>query len=166
MQQESIDLIPRQIKLCQKLSDCFCYCGERKVEYFRTVHFDFTTLRRKSTAAAVNLQMLPASAICSNQGRANFGQHIFGLGSQQGCTSSVTEDGYGDLISTATLFRQCVTSEKKDFAGGPETFLIYNILAAPPVAAIPEPGTYAMLMAGLGSIGFIARRRRPRQTAG
>lgn len=54
----------------------------------------------------------------------------------------------------------------QDFAGGPETFLIYNILAAPPVAAIPEPGTYAMLMAGLGSIGFIARRRRPRQTAG
>jgi hypothetical protein len=28
------------------------------------------------------------------------------------------------------------------------------------VAAIPEPGTYAMLLAGLGAVGFIARRRQ------
>jgi hypothetical protein len=28
-------------------------------------------------------------------------------------------------------------------------------------AAVPEPETYAMLMAGLGMIGFMARRRRP-----
>jgi hypothetical protein len=28
------------------------------------------------------------------------------------------------------------------------------------VAAIPEPETYALLMAGLGAVGFISRRRR------
>jgi hypothetical protein len=28
------------------------------------------------------------------------------------------------------------------------------------VAAIPEPGTYALLLSGLGVIAFIARRRR------
>ncbi|HEX5126813.1 MAG TPA: FxDxF family PEP-CTERM protein [Rhodocyclaceae bacterium] len=27
------------------------------------------------------------------------------------------------------------------------------------IAAVPEPQTYAMLLAGLGLIGFIARRR-------
>lgn len=29
------------------------------------------------------------------------------------------------------------------------------------IAPIPEPGTYALMLAGLGIVGFIARRRRP-----
>ncbi|MDB5810105.1 MAG: hypothetical protein JWN94_2227 [Betaproteobacteria bacterium] len=33
------------------------------------------------------------------------------------------------------------------------------------VAAIPEPDTYGMLLAGLGLIGFIARRKSKRETA-
>jgi PEP-CTERM motif len=35
-----------------------------------------------------------------------------------------------------------------------------NLVLAKAVSAIPEPSTYAMLMAGLGAVGFIARRRR------
>ena len=33
----------------------------------------------------------------------------------------------------------------------------------PPVTAIPEPETYAMLLAGLGLMGFVVRRRRQRE---
>ena len=29
-----------------------------------------------------------------------------------------------------------------------------------PVPAIPEPSTYALMLAGLGVVGFMARRRR------
>jgi len=28
------------------------------------------------------------------------------------------------------------------------------------ITAVPEPTTYAMLLAGLGCVGFIARRRK------
>jgi hypothetical protein len=45
-----------------------------------------------------------------------------------------------------------------NFAGGPETFLVYNLGTS--VAPIPEPETYALMLAGLGALGFIARRRR------
>lgn len=45
-----------------------------------------------------------------------------------------------------------------DFAGGPESFLIYNLGGSTP--PIPEPSTYALLLGGLGVIGWMARRRR------
>ena len=40
-----------------------------------------------------------------------------------------------------------------DFGSGPEIFLVYNL------APIPEPGTYALMLAGLGVVGFMAKRR-------
>ena len=43
-----------------------------------------------------------------------------------------------------------------DSAGGPETIAAIRLVAAP----IPEPETYALMLAGLGALGFIARRRR------
>ncbi len=36
-----------------------------------------------------------------------------------------------------------------------------EITAQVNVAGVPEPETYALLLAGLGALGFIARRRRP-----
>lgn len=44
------------------------------------------------------------------------------------------------------------------FSGGPETFLVYNLGTVTP--PIPEPGTYALMIAGLGVMGFVAKRRR------
>ena len=45
------------------------------------------------------------------------------------------------------------------FTGG--GFLIDDISLVGNVAAVPEPESYAMLMAGLAGIGFMIRRRRP-----
>lgn len=40
------------------------------------------------------------------------------------------------------------------------TFEISDVIVNPPVPEVPEPETYAMLLAGLGLLGFYARRRK------
>jgi hypothetical protein len=47
---------------------------------------------------------------------------------------------------------------------GARTFVFFDGLSVHPVAAIPEPETYTMLLAGLGLFGFMARRRRLKGT--
>ena len=54
-------------------------------------------------------------------------------------------------ISGATPFDQ---------RNGQWAFDILNVNAST-VPAVPEPGTYAMLLAGLGLLGFVAQRRHP-----
>ncbi len=55
----------------------------------------------------------------------------------------------GAAASTLLMFKAVGTS---DSYGGS--------LDAVSVTAVPEPETYALLLAGLGAIGFVARRRR------
>lgn len=44
------------------------------------------------------------------------------------------------------------------YSGGPESFLIYNLGST--VTPVPEPETYALMLAGLGALGFVAKRRK------
>lgn len=51
---------------------------------------------------------------------------------------------------------------------GPVNFnhtVFFNGLTVAPVAAIPEPEIYALMLAGLGVLGFVARRNKPRERA-
>ena len=36
----------------------------------------------------------------------------------------------------------------------------FNVTFTPMVAAVPEPETYALMLAGLSALGFISRRRK------
>ncbi|MBV8037305.1 PEP-CTERM sorting domain-containing protein [Roseateles sp.] len=47
-----------------------------------------------------------------------------------------------------------------DDVGADHGLAIDNVRFNAVAAAVPEPSTYAMLLAGIGAIGFIARRRR------
>lgn len=51
------------------------------------------------------------------------------------------------------------------YGTGPIYFGVDGGLAFAPAAVVPEPETYAMLLAGLGLLGFVARRRKSQAMA-
>jgi hypothetical protein len=55
-----------------------------------------------------------------------------------------------------TGFTNLRSFELGGYTGGTGYIAVDNIL----VTAVPEPETIAMLLAGLGVLGFVARRRR------
>ena len=44
--------------------------------------------------------------------------------------------------------------------GGGGAFFVVDNLVLNPIAPVPEPSTYAMMFAGLGAVGLMARRRK------
>lgn len=79
---------------------------------------------------------------------------VFGLTATQAADfmAAVSASGFSfDAI------RAGLSASASNATGGNETFFIADAGA---VAAVPEPQTYALLLAGLGAVGFVARRRR------
>jgi hypothetical protein len=75
---------------------------------------------------------------------------VFGLDAAQAAAAA------SFLAASSTSFadfRVGLAATLTDATGGPDSFFV---TAAP----VPEPETYALLLAGLGVVGFVARRRR------
>lgn len=94
--------------------------------------FDFTSVVNTTTAAAVD---------------GNVAGRVSGLGGTVATTWAA-----GDTL--------WVRWTDIDNTGSDHGLAIDNVSLTVTAAAVPEPGTYAMLLAGLGAVGFIARRRR------
>lgn len=71
--------------------------------------------------------------------------------------ASKANDPYTFSLGTAATVKFWIQDDLyQDNIGG----VSLNIVAAPSLPAVPEPETYAMLLAGLGLLGFTARRRK------
>lgn len=73
-----------------------------------------------------------------------------------------TAASYGDVISASggTSSTTWYVSVVLDTKSQPQTDTLHPSYGSFHVSAVPEPETYAMLLAGLGLIGFSIRRRR------
>lgn len=74
---------------------------------------------------------------------------------------SFVPNGQSKINPGTTSFTQIIRTNARDYKPG--NFALIDGYSANAVAfapAVPEPETYAMMMAGLGLIGYIGRRRR------
>jgi hypothetical protein len=82
---------------------------------------------------------------------------VFGL---NGTETTQLQSLLNPLGGNFSSLRAGLLGVASNATGGNETFFMANSTALLPPTAIPEPETYAMILAGLGMLGFIARRRK------
>ena len=71
-----------------------------------------------------------------------------------------------DFTITASSFDGYVPHLKVDWDGSANNYDLVSVdMVGAPTPPVPEPETYAMLLAGLGAMGFVARRRQAQQKA-
>ena len=84
---------------------------------------------------------------------------VFGL---NGTETTQLQTLLNPLGGNFSSLRAGLFANASDATGGNETFFVANSTALPPTA-IPEPDSYALMLAGLGLLGFVASRRKRSQ---
>jgi hypothetical protein len=83
---------------------------------------------------------------------------VFGLDAPQSAAfqAAVATSGFAFSSIVAGL-----SASASQATGGNETFFISSADGlTPPTGVVPEPQTYALLLAGLGAVGFVVKRRQ------
>lgn len=107
------------------------------------------------------------------------GAHVSGirndiaLASFGGASVLVNGDGFSRLSATTDLgagvaglslfaldFKEYSYSADPTQSSGFSAVSFHFVESGAPIAAVPEPSTYALLLGGLGGLGFVVRRRR------
>lgn len=100
-----------------------------------------------------------------------FGQFTFGILCATGCSNGGSGAGYADPL-TFTVANATIADFGLLSAGGnPNAYFAADVYqsgtgatggigATSVMAPVPEPETYALMLAGLGALGFVAKRRK------
>ena len=79
--------------------------------------------------------------------------------------SSVAIGAGNHTLQLFGLEHCCDGGQQAQFSLNGQTYTTFGTRDGLDVAAVPEPETYALMLAGLGAIGFVARRRTARSAA-
>lgn len=96
----------------------------------------------------------------------NFWEVAFGSAIKTTIPVSISDDGFSGWRTASMTFAASGASELLSFLakgtapGAPPFMLLDNVSLE---AKVPEPATWTMLLAGVGLLGFMARRRRNNQ---
>lgn len=72
-----------------------------------------------------------------------------------------TQPSFGLVTRNSGLLSSSITTDFLRFtATGGDNYYAVSEIQAFGVAAVPEPSTYALMLGGLGMVGYLARRRR------
>lgn len=111
------------------------------------------TLNVYSATGTLLEQHVAASGLTLNQVASGLGGSglVFGLSAAEQTTLAATmaANAGNEIFTVGATFANA--------QGGPETISAARLTQ---VAAVPEPETYALMLAGIGALGFVARRRR------
>jgi hypothetical protein len=105
--------------------------------------------------------------VASPAGNSPFGNFTYGIFCTSSCTSGGSGGGYVVPLNF-TVHNATISEFNHLSSGGTGAYFAADVLnlsgktgaIGATVAAVPEPETYAMLLSGLGLIGFVARRRQ------
>lgn len=98
-----------------------------------------------------------------NQGNSSTFQFTFNYAAGGSSSGQITLDNLAGL-QTFTFNQSGLSSVSwQNIAGDGGWGQFDNVNISPITAPVPEPETYALMLAGLGLVAWVARRRRPQQ---
>lgn len=144
------------------------------LDFYYQYSNDISSIHGLNRFSASNFSSLGATAVDVYQTDAAFGIFLKGTESSDYADRSIhgvvgfsfVPNGNSKINPGTTSFTQIIRTNARTFKEGGFGLLNGigdNAQGYAPAAAVPEPETYAMLLAGLGLMGVIARRRNKGQ---
>ncbi|PTR13631.1 putative secreted protein with PEP-CTERM sorting signal [Nitrosospira sp. Nsp2] len=131
----------------------------------RSVGFSFDGPGMLTFSVPYTISLTGITSVCCYSdtafvnGSANFYSSTNGGSSNSSSSASFSIDSYGDLSSTSRAGNLVFGIVASD-AGTGSLSVGFNASAHGAVVAVPEPESYAMLLAGLGLMGAVVQRRK------